>query len=89
MFGFVHPALPSVHISSNTRDRPDSPGSCAKCFGKAEPSKSLSLSLLYLNSYASPGTHFWNESLSQSAIVKWRVLSVEKSVYIADNKSIS
>jgi len=42
MFGFVHYAVSSVHISSNTRDRPDSPGPCEKCIGKAEPSKSLS-----------------------------------------------
>ena len=49
MFGFVHHALSSVLISSNTRDRPDSPGPCEKCIGKAEPSKSLSLSLPYLS----------------------------------------
>jgi len=49
MFGFGHHAASFVLISSNTRDRPDSPGPCEKCIGKAEPSKSLSLSLPYLS----------------------------------------
>jgi hypothetical protein len=49
MFVFDHHALSSILVSSNIRDRPDSPGPCEKCFGKAEPSKSLSLSLPYLS----------------------------------------
>ena len=68
MFGFVHHALSSALISSNTRDRPDSPVPCEKCIGKSKPSKSLSLSLPYLSVSFSTS---WPIIQSRYSLVRW------------------
>jgi len=70
MFGFVNHALSSILVSSNTRGRPDSPGPCEKCIGKAEPSKSLSLSLPYLSVSFSTS---WLTIQSRYSLMGWTV----------------